>query len=63
MYKSEVIDYLKEDWTGINDVELATLEWVDWFNRTRLHSTIGYVPPFEFEKRYYDNLILSGVAA
>jgi transposase InsO family protein len=56
LYKSEVIEYLKESWTGVNDVELATLEWVDWFNKTRLHSTIGYVSPFEFEKRYYDNL-------
>ncbi|WP_413786546.1 IS3 family transposase [Psychrobacter sp. HII-4] len=63
LYKSEVIDYLKENWTGVNDVELATLEWVDWFNKIRLHSTIGYVSPFEFEKRYYDNLILSGMAA
>ena len=63
LYKSEVIEYLKESWNGFNDVELATLEWVDWFNKTRLHSTIGYVSPFEFEKRYYDSLILSGVAA
>jgi len=63
LYKSEVIKYLKQSWNGINDVELATLEWVDWFNRTRLHSTIGYVSPFEFEKRYYDNLNLLGEAA
>ncbi len=63
LYKTEVIHYLKENWHGVNDVELATLEWVDWFNKTRLHSTIGYMPPFEFEKRYYDNLTLSGVAA
>ena len=63
LYKSEVIHYLKKSWNGVNDVELATLEWVDWFNKKRLHSTIGYVSPFEFEKRYYDNLILSGVAA
>ena len=63
LYKSEVIHYLKQNWTGVNDVELATLEWVDWFNKTRLHSTIGYVSPFEFEKQYYDNLILSGIAA
>ena len=63
LYKSEVIDYLKENWTGINDVELATFEWVDWFNKIRLHSTISYVSPFEFEKRYYDNLTLSGIAA
>ena len=58
-----MIHYLKQSWNGVNDVELATLEWVDWFNKTRLHSTIGYMPPFEFEKRYYDNFILSGIAA
>ena len=57
LYKSEVIHHLKESWNGVNDVELATLEWVDWFDKTRLHSTIGYVSPFEFEKRYYDNLL------
>jgi len=28
LYKSEVIDYLKQQWQGVNDVELATLEWV-----------------------------------
>ena len=63
LYKTEVIYYLTESWNGINDVELVTLEWVDWFNKTRLHSTIGYVSPFEFEKRYYDNLNLLGEAA
>ena len=63
LYKSEVIHYLKQHWTGVKDVELATIELVDWFNKTRLHSTIGYVSPFEFEKRYYDDLNLSGIAA
>lgn len=63
LYKSEVIEYLKEQWHGVNDVELATFEWVDWFNKTQLYSTIGYVSPFYFEKRYYDNLILSDIAA
>jgi transposase InsO family protein len=47
----------------VNDVELATLEWVEWFNKARLHSAIGYVSPLEFENRYYDNLTLSGIAA
>ena len=47
LYKAEVIHYLKENWNGINDVELATFKWVDWFNKTRLHSTIGYVSPLE----------------
>jgi len=63
LYKTEVIHYLKEQWRGVNDVELATLEWVDWFNKTRLHSTIGYVSPFEFESMYYDNLNQLGLAA
>ena len=41
-------------WKGIEEVEYATLEWVDWFNNTRLLEPIGYVPPVEFEKLYYD---------
>ncbi|GAF57247.1 mobile element protein [Psychrobacter sp. JCM 18901] len=32
------------------------------FNKAPLHNAIGYVSPFEFEKRYYDNLTLSGIA-
>lgn len=63
LYKFEVIDYSKEGRTSGNAVELATLEWVDWFNKIRLHSAIGYVSLFEFEKRYCDSLILSGIAA
>ncbi len=63
LYKTEVIEYLKPQWQGVNDVELATLEWVDWFNKTRIHSTIGYVSPFEFERRYYDSLNESDKAA
>ena len=63
LYKTEVIEYLKQQWQGVSDVELATLEWVDWFNKTRLHSTIGYVSPFEFERRYYDSLTESDKAA
>jgi len=39
------------------------LNCVDWFNKKRIHSALGYVSPFEFEKRYYDNLILSSMAA
>ena len=63
LYKSEVIEYLKENWYGVNDVELVTLESVDWFNKARFHSTVGYVSPFESEKRYHDNLILWGITA
>jgi len=40
-------------WRTLSDVEYAILEWVDWFNNRRLLSSIGYVPPVEFEQRYY----------
>ena len=33
-YKTEVIEYLKADWQGLADVQLATLNWVDWFNKS-----------------------------
>lgn len=36
-------------WRRFEDVEIATLEWIDWWNRRRLHSSIGDVPPAEFE--------------
>ncbi len=43
LYKTEVIEYLKADWQGLADVQLATLNWVDWFNKERVHSALGYV--------------------
>jgi putative transposase len=39
-------------WKGIDEVEYATLEWVDWFNHRRLLEPIGYVPPAEFEAAF-----------
>lgn len=63
LYKLEVIKYLKSDWAGLADVELATLNWVDWFNKKRLHSAIGYVSPFQFEAMYYEKMQPSDQAA
>lgn len=37
----------------IADVEYATAGWVDWYNTRRLHSTLGYVPPVEYEQAHY----------
>jgi putative transposase len=48
LYKSELI-YNRGPWRTVDDVELATLGWVHWWNTTRLHSAIGDVPPAEFE--------------
>ena len=40
-------------WKNLDDVEYATLEWVDWFNHRRLFETIGYIPPAELEEMFY----------
>jgi transposase InsO family protein len=40
-------------WRGLDQVEMATLEWVDWFNNRRLHSACGDVPPAEYEQQHY----------
>jgi len=52
LYKAEVIRR-RGPWRNIDEVEYATLEWVDWFNRRRLLGPLGYVPPAEFEAAYY----------
>jgi len=62
LYKTEVIRP-RGPWRHIDDVEYATLEWVDWFNNRRLLEPIGDVPPAEFEKAYYDDLERQAVAA
>lgn len=43
-------------WRGLNDVEFATLDYVDWFNHRRLHGEIGKLPLVEFEAAYYDQI-------
>src|SRR6266511_2814230 len=48
LYKTELIRR-RGPWKGIDDVEYATLEWVDWFNHRRLLEPIDNVPPAEFE--------------
>jgi transposase InsO family protein len=52
LYKTELIRR-RGPWRGIDDVEYATLEWVDWFNHRRLLEPIGDVPPAEFEAAHY----------
>jgi putative transposase len=51
LYKTEVI-HPNGPWRNVDEVEFATLEWVDWFNQRRLLEPIGNVPPAEFEARY-----------
>ncbi len=52
LYKTEVIQR-RGPWRTLEAVEFATLAWVDWFNHRRLLEPIGYVPPAEYEQRYY----------
>ena len=49
LYKTEVINR-RGPWHTLEVVELATLEWVDWFNHRRLLNPIGYVPPVELQR-------------
>jgi len=55
LYKTEVIRQ-RGPWKGLEDVEMATLEWVWWFNHHRLLEPIGYIPPAEYEENYYRSL-------
>jgi putative transposase len=51
LFKTEVIR--RRTWRGLDDVEYATLEWVDWFNHRRLMRPLGDIPPAEFEAAYH----------
>lgn len=52
LYKTELIEH-RGPWRTMQAVELATLQWVDWFNHRRLLEPIGNIPPAEAEERYY----------
>jgi len=62
LYKTEVIRR-QGPWKHIEDVEFATLTWVDWFNHRRLLEPIGNVPPAEKEAAYYQQLESQAKAA
>ena len=51
LYKAEVIH--RQAWRSRQQVELATLDWVHWYNHQRLLGPIGYIPPAEAEAAYY----------
>jgi putative transposase len=62
LYKTEVIRR-RGPWRSLEAVELATLEWIDWFNHRRLLEPIGNMPPAEVEARYYATLEEPALAA
>ena len=62
LYKTEVIQK-RGPWHSLQAVELATLEWIDWFNHRRLFEPIGNVPPAEAEAAFYADPKASVLAA
>ena len=55
LYKTEVIRRRKS-WRTIDEVEMETLTWVDWFNNRRLLKPIGNIPPADAEEAFYANV-------
>jgi putative transposase len=62
LYKTELIRHTGP-WQGLDDVEFATLEYVDWFNHRRLHGELGMLPPAEFEARHHERAALPVAAS
>ena len=60
--KTELI-HRKGPWRNVEHVEWATLNYVDWFNNRRIHESLDYVPPVEFEAHYYDSSESENLAA
>ncbi len=52
LYKTELIKK-QAPWRTVDQVELATAEYVDWYNQRRLHGYCGDIPPAELEAAYY----------
>jgi len=61
LYKAELI-HRRAPWKTKEAVELATLQWVAWFNHHRLLEPIGYIPPAEAEANYYRHLASQATA-
>lgn len=52
LYKTELVRN-RGPWRALDDLEYATLEWIDWFNHRRLFHELGRIPPTEYEENHY----------
>jgi putative transposase len=52
LYKTEMV-HREGPWRTVDDLELATLNWVHWFNEHRLHGALSHVPPVEYAQAYH----------
>jgi len=48
LYKAELVRN-NGPWRGLDDLEVATVEYIDWYNNRRLHGELGHIPPAEYE--------------
>ena len=62
LYKTELVRH-RGPWRGLDDVEHATMDYIDWFNHHRLHGELGMVPPAEFEATFYHHAAPARLAA
>ena len=54
LYKAECVYGPDTDgWDDVDELELATLSWVHWFNEDRLHGHCGDIPPTQYEAAFY----------
>lgn len=52
LFKTEVVKK-RAPWRTVDELELATARWVEWWNQRRLHRSLGDLPPAEFEAAYH----------
>tara|TARA_B100000787_G_scaffold25836_1_gene17226 strand:- start:40 stop:945 length:906 start_codon:yes stop_codon:yes gene_type:complete len=62
LYKTEVIEH-EGPWSGKKNVEMATLNWVYWYNETRLYGPLGYISPATAERNFYNTDFAVKIAA
>jgi putative transposase len=53
LFKAELVRN-KGPWRGIDDLEVAVMEYIDWYNHRRLHGELGLIPPVEYEALHHD---------
>ena len=63
LFKSELIHARSTSWCSRQEVETATMRWVRWFNCRRLHSSLDYVSPVDFEMAYTQAQAMPRLAA
>jgi putative transposase len=65
LYKTELISPYSRtrNWSGVREVERETAEWVRWYNNERIHSSIDYMTPIEWEVMYSDTIAQRGEVA